>query len=204
MEHQKLNAAKELVQFSLSSKFGFNVPERVQIIFNDFMHRYPDMSLKDFDLLRPDLSKIIFSSNERNSVYFENAEQFITKLYDSNRTGEINEFLTPLEQMVLNMTESQYLNIASNHDLPLEQRLALAEAWENRKTPERILEETLNNEDLSVAERIEAAYKFENEISPKEQERAENERKDWIKDNNVSLLEKIDLLTKKPQNEPQE
>lgn len=197
LDGEGADKVREKMRAELKRQFGGMVPKQVNEQFENTLRLFPDIELTKAQTnayLEPET--VLLTSSARNSScgnFWQLIESYKAEYY----TGAVGEPATPLELKVWNMSEDEYLEAVTNRNLPLEQRKQLADAWEKRPDEEKELIQTMLNKDLTVEERLNAVYKFEDEVNPQAAKDAENELKTKLADKSVKVLDKIDdLLTK--------
>ncbi len=204
MEAEKLNTAKEMIKKALNERFNYNVPKRVQTMFDETLRIFPEMRQKNADTVFIDLSELELFNSETKRVCGFSVQRIINDLHRDYSDGTLETRVTPFEQQIWKLTESEYAKLVTNEELPIEQRNQIADAWERRPNPEKELFEAALNEETPLSDRLEMFYKYNDQTSPETLAKIEAERKARITDASVSVSAKIDeILAKTPQNEPQ-
>ncbi len=197
LDGEAANKVRETMKAELKRQFGGIVPKQVSQMFENTLQKFPDIELTKAQsgaYLEPET--VLLTSSDRNSSC-GNFLQLIESYKAEYHTGGMGQPATPLELKVWDMSEDEYLEAVTNRDLPLEQRKQLADAWEKRPDEEKQLIETMLNTDLTIEERLNAVYEFEDETNPQAAKDAENELKTRLADESVNVLDKIDdILTK--------
>lgn len=197
LDGEAANKVRETMRAEIKRQFGGVVPKQVSQMFENTLQKFPDLELTKAQsgaYLEPET--VLLTSSDRNSScgnFLQLIESYKAEYY----TGAVGEPATPLELKVWNMSEDEFLAVVTNRDLPLEQRKQLADAWEKRPDEEKQLIETMLNTDLTVEERLNAVYKYEDEVNPQAAKDAENGLKTKLADESVKLLDKIDDLLAK-------
>jgi len=197
LDGEAAEKVRESMRAEIKRQFGGVVPKQVSQMFENTLRLFPDIELtkpQHGAYLEP--ATVVLTSSDRNSSC-GNVWQLIESYKADYYTGAVGEPATPLELKVWNMSEDEYLSAVTNRDLPLEQRKQLADAWEKRPDEEKQLIETMLNTDLTVEERLNAVYKYEDEVNPQAAKDAENGLKTKLADESVKLLDKIDDLLAK-------
>lgn len=194
LDNEAAENVREIMRAEIKRQFGGMVPKKVNELFENTLRLFPDIELTKAQsgaYLEPET--VLLTSSARNSSC-GNVWQLIESYKTEYYTGAVGEPASPLELKVWNMSEDEYLEAVTNRDLPLEQRKQLADAWEKRPDEEKELIQTMLNKDLTVEERLNAVYKYEDEVNPQAAKDAENGLKTKLADESVKLLDKIDDL----------
>lgn len=199
LESEAAEKVREAMRVEIKRQFGGVLPQRVNDIFENALNLFPDLELSRAQSgAFIDLEAVNLTSAARNSAYSGNALQFIQCYAEQHSTGALAQHTTPLERKVWGLSEAEYFNLASNADLPLDQRTQIVEIWKRKpKSEAEQLNETLINEDLSVNDRLEAAYKFRGEQSPQAAKETEKGLKTKLTDVSTNVLDKIDIILSK-------
>ena len=197
LDNEAADKVREIMRTELKRQFGGFVPKQVSQMFENTLRLFPDVELTKEQrgaYLEPET--VLLTSNARNSSC-GNVWQLIESYKTEHHSGALAQPATPLEMKVWDLSEDEYLRLATNRDLPLEQRQQIADAWEKRPDEEKELIETLLDKDLTIEERLKAVYKFEDEVNPQDAKDVENGLKTKLTDENVTVLDKIDDILNK-------
>lgn len=199
LESEAAEKVREAMRAEIKRQFGGVLPQRVSQMFENSLSLFPDIELtKAQSGAFIDLETVTLSNSGQKRMYNGNALQLIQSYKAQDSTGALAQHTTSLERRVWGLSEADYLTLASNSDLPLDQRTQIVDTWKRKpKNEAEQLNDTLLNEDLTVNDRIEAAYKFRGEQSPQAAKEAENGRKTKVADENTTVLDKIDIILSK-------
>lgn len=186
---------QERVLNLLKSKFGQHLPIPV---YDDIMRTFD--AFPDVDLINdtPDnfkLENVVLGSHERNSTCQLNPAQLVDKLVKQYAPGAPAAVAMPsrLETRVWAMKESEYLQLLRSPDLALKDRQAIAAAWEKKPNPEAEYIERMTAA-TTLEEKGRIYREYNGEKDPKELEAERKKQVDYLKDESINTLDKLDAI----------
>lgn len=180
----------------IKQQFGGTLPQRVEQMFENTLRLFPEIRLTKQPIGEFIPFETVELSGEKGTC-FNNAFQIIEQYCTEYHSGALEQRITPLERRVWGLTEKQYSKLITDENLPIEQRVEINEAWKRKPDAEKELTETLLNEDLTIEERLDAAYKFREIENPETRKETENGLKTRLADESVNVLDKIDDILSK-------
>ena len=195
LDNETAEKVRERMRAEIKQQFGGTLPPRVEQLFENTLKLFPEITLTKAPLGEFIPFETVILSNE-TQICYSNGFQIIEDYSTEYHSGVLEQRITPLERKVWGLSEKQYSKLITDENLPIEQRIEINEAWKSKPDAEKELTEALLNDNLTIEERLNEAYKFREETNPQDVKDAENERKTKLLNENVNILEKIDdILT---------
>lgn len=196
LDNEAAQKVRERMRAEIKQAFGGTLPQRVEQMFESALQRYPEITLtkKPIGDFIP-LDTVLLSND--TAICYSNALQVIKDYSTEYHSGALGQRITQLEQKVWGLSEQEYSKLITDDNLPIEQRIEINEAWKSKPDAEKELTEKLLNDDLTIEERLDRAYKFREENNPEDAKEAEKELKAKLSNENISILDKIDDILNK-------